>query len=52
MSERNSDSNAPDSRQTLNPLTDDLYLVVLIAIGMLLWALIPTNPYGYYVFLR
>ena len=25
---------------------------ILISIGVLLWALIPTNPYGYYIFLR
>lgn len=27
-------------------------VVVAIAVALLLWALVPANPYGYYMFLR
>jgi hypothetical protein len=52
MIETDSDSKGQDSASKPGPLSDDLYLVVAIAIAMLLWALAPTNPYGYYVHLR
>lgn len=52
MNDIDSDSKSQDSTAKSGPLSDDLYLVVAVAITMLLWALVPANPYGYYVFLR
>ena len=36
-----------DSKPSRGPVAPQI-----IAIGMLLWALNPANPYGYYIFLR
>ena len=52
MTEPTSDSKIHDSASKSPSLSSDLYLLVGIAIAMLLWALVPTNPYGYYMVLR
>ena len=34
------------------PVARDLYIAQSVGIIMLAWALVPSNPYGYYVLLR
>lgn len=36
----------------MNPPKNTIWIPQVIAIALLLWALYPENPYGYYVFLR
>ena len=36
----------------MNASSKNLTIPIVIIIGMMLWALYPNNPYGYYVLLR